>query len=129
LDITNDSEKEIVIITFSGKWPTDTDSNQLSDIDCVHQRLLSYQWINNTAVEIANVAGCVVQSDLYGVRMEDLEGDGQLEIIAADGWTTEPFCYESDDAYLGCWYEFGYHNLIYRWNGSQFAPAGQLPEQ
>lgn len=129
LDITNDGEKEIVILTFSGKWPTDTDSNQLSDIDCVHQRFLAYQWLNTTAIEIANVAGCVVRSDLYGVRMEDLEGDGQVEIIVADSWFTEPSCYESAERpYLGCWYEFGYHNLIYRWNGSQFAPAGELTE-
>lgn len=129
LDMTNDGEKEIVIITFSGKWPADMEGNELSDIDCVHQRLLAYQWLNNMAVEIANVAGCVVQSDLYGVRMEDLEGDGQPEIIAADSWFTDPLCYQSaDHPYLGCWYELGHRNLIYRWNGSQFIPAGPLPE-
>jgi hypothetical protein len=130
VDITNDGEKEIVIITFSGKQPVDTKGSELSDIGCVHQRLLAYQWINDTAVEIANVAGCVVQSNLYGVKMEDLEGDGQVEIIAADGWFTASECYESTEysGYLGCWYEFGYRNLIYRWNGSQFIPAGELPE-
>jgi hypothetical protein len=34
----------------------------------------------------------------------------------------------ADHPYLHCWYELGHHNLIYRWNGSQFIPAGELPQ-
>ncbi len=117
-DIVGDETPEIIIQTISGSWPRDLDYNLLTDISCVHQRYIIYQWDGENAVEIANIAGCVVQSDLYGVKMRDFDGDGQVEIIAASSWFTERDCYPEPS--YSCWYEFGYTNQVYKWNGSEF---------
>lgn len=104
LDITNDEQAEIVVVALSGGNPADQEGNPLSEIDCVHQRFLAYQWSNQTAIEIANVAGCVVKDNLYGVKLEDWDNDGQTEIVAAGDFS------------LGN----GYENIIYKWDGSKF---------
>lgn len=79
----------------------------LSDETCMHQRLLAYQWNGDQAVEIANVAGCVTQEDLYGVRLEDYDHDGQLEIQAAHNGQLR--------------------NRAYKWTGSKFVLWGDIP--
>lgn len=104
LDITNDGQPEIIVVALSGNNPVDQEGNPLSEINCVHQRLFAYQWSDKTAIEIANVAGCVVEDNLYGVKLDDWDDDGQIEIIAAG------------DLSLG----MGYENIIYEWNGSTF---------
>jgi hypothetical protein len=106
--------------------------NQLSDKDCVHQRLLAYQQMNSQLIEIANITGCVMQSDLYGVQIQDVDGDGQVEILAVDGVLTEPNCDETITPYaherIYCWYELSQQDEIYRWNGSEFVYSGLLSE-
>lgn len=137
LDVTADGRPEIVITAYSGArpsafngtWP-DVDFEDwfsLSDIDCVHQHWLAYQWDGVTATKIADVEGCVVQENLYGVRLADLEDDGQVEIIAANQWFTESEC--TTDSRFSCWYEFDYINDVYKWNGSEFVLWGTVPHQ
>ena len=127
-DVTNDNTEELVIMAYSGVYTNvgfDGEGN-FPDKDCIHQRVIVYQQVNSLVKEIANVTGCVVQSDLYGVRFEDIDDDGQLEILAASGWFTSPRCSSvfsaksPDGQQENCWYEFGYQNEIYRWNGSKF---------
>jgi hypothetical protein len=107
-DITNDQQAEIVVITFSAAFPMDFDGNRLSEETCAHQRLLAYQWRDNQAIEIANVAGCVLRKDLYGVQIEDFDQDGQVEILAA--LTGE------------------LQNRAYKWNGKKFVLWSNIPE-
>ncbi len=117
-DIVGSEAPEIVVRTLSAPQPYDRDYNLMADIWCVHQRYIIYQWDGENAVEIANIAGCVVQSDLYGVKMLDFDGDSQVEIVAASSWFTERDCYPEPS--YSCWYEFGYTNQVYKWNGSEF---------
>lgn len=117
-DITNDGQEEIVIITLSYGEKTELRET------CLQQHLLAYEWIGSEAVEIANIRGCVVEADLYGVRFDDLENDDQVEIVAADSWHTEPECFR--DLCLGGseWFELGHRDEIYKWDGSSFVFSG-----
>ncbi|RPJ55647.1 MAG: VCBS repeat-containing protein [Dehalococcoidia bacterium] len=112
LDITNDSQPEIVVTALSADESKDVNPSGLllSEEGCLNQRLLAYQWNEGTIKEIANIVGCVIQPDLYGVRLEDSNGDGQPEIVAAANWT------DSWDV----WYEPKHVDRLYEWNGTEF---------
>jgi hypothetical protein len=107
-DITGDGDVELVIIALSAFAGV-----QEGEKGCYHQRLIAYQWDaqNGMGAQIANIIGCVVRSDLFGVRLEDLDSDGVQEIIAAGEWFTP----EVDG-----WFEFNDKDDIYRWNGSEY---------
>jgi FG-GAP-like repeat len=106
-DITGDSVPDIVIITYSNSYARDWEGNELSDEGCMNQRLLAYQWDGQRATPIANVAGCVIREDLYGVRLADVDGDGKLEIEAAPNGKLQ--------------------NRAYKWNGKQFVLWSDVP--
>ena len=81
-----------------------------------------YQWIGSNLVEVANVAGCVIQSDLFGVRVEDIDMDGQFEILAAN-IVQKPTCpvdVEEQFHVFACWRELIFMIEVYGWDGSQF---------
>lgn len=105
-DITGDRQDEAVVITYSAGYPYGPDK-LLSDEACMHQRILAYQWDGKNAPEIANVVGCVMGQDLYGVRLEDYDKDGQLEILAAPNGEL--------------------HNRAYKWNGTKFILWSDVP--
>ncbi|MCB8923896.1 MAG: hypothetical protein H6662_20140 [Ardenticatenaceae bacterium] len=126
-DIVGDQQPEIVVQALSAKEPHDLNFDLITDISCMHQRLIIYEWDGENATEVANVAGCVVQSDLYGVRLVDYDSDGQLEIMAASSWFTEPVCYPEPS--FSCWFEFGYTNQIFKWDGSKFELWAEVPEE
>ncbi len=107
-DITGDSQDDVVVITYSAGYPIDREGNSLDEISCMHQHLLAFQYDGQTATEIANVTGCVIRDDLFGVRLEDLDGDGNPEIIAAPNGELS--------------------HRAYKWNGSQFVFWSELPE-
>lgn len=119
-DITNDQQAELVITTYSAAYPYGPSlpfaaygDEVLSAETCPHQKLLAYTWDGQTAVEIANVAGCVIQEDLYGVRLEDYDGDGQTEVLAARIALQEaPYRIE---------------NRAYKWNGQRFVMWSEIP--
>jgi hypothetical protein len=134
-DVTEDGRPEVVVealsgarpSAFRGTWPDVEyeDWVTLSEIECVHQHLLAYQWDGATATKIADVEGCLVQSDLYGVRLSDLDDDGQVEIVAANSWYTEREC--PADVLYYCWFEFGYENNVFKWNGTEFVLWDTVP--
>ncbi|MBE2225554.1 MAG: hypothetical protein IAF02_28720, partial [Anaerolineae bacterium] len=137
LDVTGDGEEELIIRGYAG-FPLDNGGDWGSDFhdkDCsVKQLMIILQWNDSELKAIADISGCVVESDLYGVRFEDVNEDGQTEIVAANGMFTEPRCYSrfSLDGLGGkqgnCWYELGYQNEVYTWNGSEFEYSGLLSE-
>lgn len=106
-DLTGDAQAEIVIITYSAGYPYDPDGGLLSTETCMHQRLLAYGWDGRHATEIANIAGCVIAENLYGVRLQDLDEDGVLEVLAAPNGKLQ--------------------NRAYKWNGSQFVLWSNVP--
>ena len=125
-DVAGDDIEELVIMAYSGYY---TDSGFEGeylhpDIECIHQRVIIYQQENAQLKQIANVTGCVVQSDLYGIHFQDIDEDGQVEILAASGWFTAPRCWSRipgpEEEQDNCWYEIGYQSEIYKWNGSEF---------
>lgn len=131
-DVTGDDESELVITAYSGVYLDAGFEGEylVPDKDCIHQRMLIFQQENNQWKQIANVTGCIVQSNLYGVRLEDMNDDGQVEILAANGWFTAPRCYSvfsvsaPDGQQDNCWYEVGYQNEVYKWNGTEFVYWG-----
>lgn len=135
-DVTGDGLEELVVIAYSNAYTNIGFEGEGYgwDKDCIHQRIIIFQQYNSDFRLIANVTGCVVESDLYGVRFEDVDHDGQVEILAANSWLTgdRGFSTLSLSAPEGKqenrWYELGYQNEVYRWNGSQFVYAGLLEE-
>lgn len=120
-DITGDQQAEIVVVAYSAAYPYDDEGNELGNENCMHQHLLAYHWSGSDATEIANVTGCVIRQDLYGVRFEDWDNDSQPEILAAD-WVSQGQC---SDAVCPA-------NLvdeIYKWNGSRFVFWDNVPSQ
>lgn len=73
---------------------------------CVSQRVSVYAVAGETPELLADVSGCVVEPSLFGVRFEDRDGDGQVELVAALGGDDN-----GDQAGTD----------IYRWNGETFA--------
>ena len=120
-DITQDGRDEIIVTTLSGT----SDPENLFEIEanCFHQHLIAFTWDGENAEEIINTYGCVVQQDLFGVRFEDFDSDGQDEIIAAR-WHTEEDCApiqsEVINFTLFCFGDWDYDLWIYKWNGSRF---------
>jgi hypothetical protein len=104
-DITNDGQEEVVILALVGRFVETVPPR--NGKHCVSQRLLAYEWQAGVGVEIADVSGCVIRDDLYGVRLEDMDADGQPEILAADIDTA------SDE--------------IYTWDGSEFKLTDRRP--
>lgn len=113
-DITQDGIEDIVVIALSGAY--DADGNNLTDKQCVHQRLLAFQWNDKSATPIANITGCVMREDLYGVLLKDFDNDGQTEILAARR------DFDSSNQRLDI-------TEVYKWNGTQFVFWDDVPGQ
>ena len=123
-DLVDNQTPELVVTTLSAQSPTDKEGEPLGEnIDCVHQRMLIYHLESDSKlVEIANVAGCVRQGDLFGVRLEDYDQDGVIGIVAADQeLLTTIDCIAPETSFSdNCWQELNTDILIYRWNGTTF---------
>ncbi len=122
LDLTGDGQEEIVVTAFSVGNPDgpltpeigpDAPYGSVSSVGCEHQRMLIYAWDGVQTSELADVAGCVQEEDLYGVRLEDIDGDGLLDLRAAR-------VYASD-------LPDPLPERIYRWNGERFVFWSELP--
>lgn len=107
LDVVGDNKPEVIVTTFTGLAGGVWENYWVED-RCQSQRLLIFQSTGNTYTPIANVTGCIEESDLYGVRLEDVNGDGQYEI-------------RSRGAY------WGGPELLYTFNGTTFALTAELP--
>lgn len=125
-DVTGNGRQEAVVATISGAFaPYRSEDipwgklNPLSDKFCVHERVMVYDWAGGQVNLLANIDGCVTQPDLFGVRLDDYDNDGQLEILAADSWTTENAYYAGNEM----WFEPNDSVIIYEWDGSQFVVA------
>ncbi|MBK8901467.1 MAG: hypothetical protein IPM53_09815 [Anaerolineaceae bacterium] len=109
-DITSDGTEELVVLaTGLGT-----------------QQLLAYEFEEQEATQIANAVGVIIRSDLFGVRLDDIDKDGQLEILTGSGYVTEGSnckVYENiypDPAEFCWWYELDLQEQIYKWNGEMF---------
>lgn len=127
-DVTGDNRSEVVVHTFSAGYPKDQDGNPLGEIECMHQRMIIYSWEAGKADLIANIAGCVVDENMFGVRLEDYDQDGQLEILTPHNLFTGDGCNWRE--WEQCWYELdpdpGLN--IYRWNGYKFILWKEIPD-
>ena len=114
-DITSDGQEELVVlVTGLGT-----------------QQLLAFKLDGPEVSQFANVTGDIIRSDLFGVRLEDVDGDGQLEILAGRGYLTEETdCKIYENIYPGptklCWWnELNLWEEVYRWDGQQFVPESE----
>lgn len=131
LDITGDGHEELVVQVFSG---AETPGEDVPDLPCAHQRLLAYE-VNETKVkEIADIYGCTYDVDLFGVKLEDYDSDGHIEILAAGYPLTSSQldceCNEQgriiqtgENTYETCFFaEISPSINILEWDGEQFSP-------
>jgi len=130
-DISGDLRKDLVVTVFSGPNYGSTDDPY---VPCSHQHLIAYEIHGNGARKIADVSGCSIDEDLFGVRLEDIDQDGKVEILAAGfpvdenphdcSYFEDDRVYEiSPDKYETCMYsDFTRSITVYRWNGSVFSP-------
>jgi hypothetical protein len=114
-DVTGDGVQELIWDLTSGKWIGGSDF-----MPCPHQRVLVYQLVDGDLIPVADVMGCVRDADLFGVRLDDVDDDGQLEIVSAgDEFYDWGGCnYWGRDR--GCWPEISDAIVIYEWDGTQF---------
>lgn len=109
-DITSDGTEELVVLATGLGM----------------QQLLAYEFKEQEVNQIANAVGDIIRSELFGVRLDDIDEDGQFEILAGRGYQTEGTdCKIYDDIYPDptefCWWnELDLWEEIYRWNGQMF---------
>jgi hypothetical protein len=86
--------------------------------------LVWHRFVEETGMILAKRA----QNDLYGVLLEDVDSDGQVEIIFVSQLTTEPECHGTGYP-PHCWFEFDPIDHVYKWNGAEFVFWGELPQE
>lgn len=119
-DITSDGQPEIIVIALAGTYTVNEEGEYLSEESCFNQHLYAYQWNGTKTKNIADIVGCVIQSDLYGVRLEDFDNDGKLEILSIADWTVA-----SEDN-TNNWFEPEYVSEVYEWDGSKFVFSSKV---
>lgn len=127
-DVTSDGREELLLHGYSSAY-----ANVQTEESCAYQFLTIYQEQNGQLTFLTNIKGCVVQPDLYGVRLEDLDQDGQVEIIRANYWLTGLSCGSGFSMVPArsenCWYEPGYTEDVFQWDGSQFVYSYTIPAE
>lgn len=115
-DITNDGEEELVVLATS----------------LGTQQLLAYEVNEQEIIQIADVTGDIIRSDLFGVRLEDIDADGQIEILAGRGYVTEGSdckiyvgMFGPGESELCWWNELNLREEVYRWDGQQFVSESE----
>ena len=111
-DIIGDGREEIVVTALA----------------FAEQRLLAFRWNGTEARLIADVTGDVIRPDLFGVALDDLDGDGQLEIRAGlFDRSSLSFCSMYQNIYSEdlrevevCWDDWHFTEVVYKWNGFQY---------
>lgn len=121
-DITGDNQEELLISAFSGFNGAQDDEKA-----CAHQRLMVFEYRDEIWTEITNVIGCLFDSNLYGIRLEDIDDDDALEIIAGGTRFSDFNVAECIGGF--CWYELGDTDEVYDWNGHQYEFLMTIPRQ
>ena len=110
--------QQLIVTTIAGDqsyiWP-----DLLVEQGCFHERVIVYDWDEDNLTELANIVGCVRGTNLDGVRIEDIDGDGDLEITAAPPWPQfleqeQPNGISQDYLQVNRLVE------IYEWDGARF---------
>jgi hypothetical protein len=111
LDVTGDGTAELVVSAYSGRYGA-----LEGEKECVHERVVIFEVRDASVQELTNIIGCLWKPDLFGVRLENVDEDNALEIIAGgqrvvpNQWARRGFS----------WYELNDYDDIYDWNGNQF---------
>ena len=133
LDVNSNGREDVVVSAFSGASSPGT---AFESEKCPHQRMFVYELSSGTYKEIAHIVGCVDDSSLFGVRIEDVDGDGQLEIASVESitkgnWIERDCTFDSwsaayqirENEYVNCWYvDYAPKIEIYQWDGIRFSP-------
>jgi hypothetical protein len=117
-DVTGDGNLELVVTAYSGRYGVHDNEK-----DCAHQRLLIFEIDEETIHQLANIIGCIWRPDLFGVRLENVDVDAPLEIIAGGQRMTS-----TPQSCRGgyCWYELNDYDDVYNWNGESFEPTDSM---
>ena len=125
-DVDGDSQEDLLVWNYESDYmdvqldwdKTAQDSEwSIQAASCVGQHLRIYAPHPNQPSLMADVRGCVVDPmTLYGVRLEDLDGDGQIEIVAALGGS-QPGIQSGIQS----------GTAAYRWDGQRFVFWSEWP--
>lgn len=120
-DLTRDGREELIAVTvgFDG-----SDRRRL----CAIQHLTALDVSTQPPREVANVQGCIMRSDYFGVRIDDINADGQSEILAAQIWPFAPSDCDVFSPTNPCWFELGYDVRVHTFDGTRFTYTGDMPE-
>jgi hypothetical protein len=138
IDLTGDGTQEVVAISYSGASAYDLEGD-IGSLSCGHQHLLAYAMETDGPALIADLTGCTFRSDLVGVELRDLDGNGTLEILAAEDplhnywlnlgnssrWNCEQGEIEevNSSTFRSCGYfDFDPQFIVYGWNGQTYFP-------
>ncbi len=113
LDVTGDHAPEVVVTAYAAYYG----AQETDDRQCAHQRMIIINTANGDPQQIANIIGCIWQPDLFGVRLENVDADAALEVIAG-GERMMPDCCGIAGLY---WYELNDYDDVYDWDGSGFS--------
>lgn len=94
--------------------------------------VLVYEWDGLDVHLIADVEGKIIQPDLYGTRLENIDDDNALEILAGNYELAGSNCKIADLPFLGptedCWYaELNFYDTVYDWDGTTYVDRGRVP--
>lgn len=138
IDLTRDGTQEAVAISYSGASAYDLERD-IGSLSCGHQHLIAYSMEEDGPTLIANVTGCTFRSDLVGVDLQDLDGNGTLEILAAEDPLYDYWPYFDNSSRWNCergeikevssstfhscgYFDFDPQFIVYGWNGQAFVP-------
>lgn len=73
-----------------------------------------------------------VKSPIYGTRLENIDDDNALEILAGNYELAGSNCKIADLPFLGptedCWYaELNFYDTVYDWDGTTYVDRGRVP--
>ncbi len=125
-DVIGERDKELVVTTFAGEqaylW-----ADLIAEKGCFHQRLQVYTWDGENLDQVANIVGCVRRANMFGVKIEDYDSDGQNEILAAVFWPEflEP---EQPDGISQDYLVVNQDVEIYEWDGEKFVIGWTIGE-
>ncbi|MEO1664562.1 MAG: VCBS repeat-containing protein [Chloroflexota bacterium] len=119
MDVDGDGSRDLVVHATGQPqtWGFGTENR------CAHQRMIVF---NRDWTELANITGCVVHTDSFGVTINDIDNDSQMEIVSAGGRLGN----FTDCPGIGlffCWYELNDQSDVYEWDGSTFVYDRSVP--
>jgi hypothetical protein len=119
-NVVGDSDPELIVSAIVAPSALELLNLEPVSTECFHERFMVFKEENGDWQQIADIIGCLVDSNLSGAYLGDIEGDGQKEIVAESGnWFYPNKC----TLWPPCWYELDQETRVYEWDGTVFVSS------